>query len=1735
MLRFFTILIVLFSCLAADAQVYEGSEAHRRLQGAEIVRVSSLTGRIQYALLSGQVQVNHENAVEYLQNVFGLKSPYGLKLLKQEDDQLGFAHRRYQQTYNGIPLLGGVLIAHFRNGRLHSFNGEIFETGDLNSKSKLPERQCLEIALDSVGAEIYMWQVPEEEIIIKDIKQDMRATWYPKGELMYCPAGLDFSRNGFFLTYRFTIHGSRPRTAENIYINAITGELVARENLLHTTDVPGKANTKYSGTKTILTDSTSPNNYRLRENTRGGGIYTFNLKKGTNYGSAVDFKDSNNIWNNVNVNKDEVATDAHWGAETTFDYYKFRHNRSSYNNNNARINSYVHYSSNFDNAFWDGVRMTYGDGSAFKPLTSLDVCGHEITHAVTSNSAGLIYSYESGQLNESFSDIFGNAIERYGKPANYSWIIGEEITNDGLGLRNMINPKLKGHPRCYKSINWYSGSGDNGGVHLNSGVQNWWFYLVCEGGAGTNDVLNNYKVDSIGILKGEKIAYRNLTVYLTPSSQYADARFYSIRAAVDLYGNCSREVISVTNAWHACNVGARYDSGTVKADFIADTIICNKSTAVKFTNLSTNSGTAKWTFGDGAGSSLSSPAHTYSAYSTYSIKLVVNSCFKNRKDSISRNAYVKVDSTFDICNSVLLPAGGSDSTSRCQTFVYDEGGLGDYKNQTSTIYRLSAPGADSVRIRFLDFDYEEGFDSLYIYKGKFPGGVKIGGFTGSSLPFAGKNFSIAGSMITLRHVADPGVVGRGFKMFYTAIKKPVDITAFRDTMICKGNSTLLYAKGSGGYFKDYIFQWKGIANNDSITVAPAVLSTYKVFLTDVCTKSKDSAELVVQVRNPLELKTGNDTSICSGQSVNLYASASGGRNSSYKFTWNNGLGNAASHKVNPSVTTTYRVILSDGCTPVSDTAYVTIKVKNPLKVKLTATDSTICYKKTASLSATGYGGDSINHLFTWNNGLGNGPGKSISLNGSTWIKVTLTDGCTVNPASDSLLVNVLPELKVEAGNDTAICLGNGIKLNSKVTGGDVKGYSYTWSGGLPSLPSFTVSPVTTTKYFITVKDKCSDQAMDSITVSVLPALSISGLKDTTICSGGTAVLDARGSGGRTASHSFEWDNGHPKPTLVVTPKETSMYMVVLSDGCTQLNDQAFVTVTVREPLSVRINTADTHICYNKSSKLTVSGSGGIAGAYVYNWNSGLGTGNNKTLQLSGNALVKVSLTDACSADPAADSVWIKVRQPLSVSLGNDTAICSGTDIRINSKAKGGDVSAYKYIWTQGLGNTASHIVTPGSKLIYRLTLRDNCSDDATDSVEVDVLKPLKIAGLRDTTICYGGTASLVPSASGGKTSQYVYSWDNGLSGAGNQFVSPVANTTYRLVLKDNCSNPSAQVDIKVTVRPALIIGLSVSDTEICDRDSVLVRIRPSGGIPAKYKWSMNGLSYSSGDVYVNPNLNTSYTVKLYDNCSWDTDTSFDIKVNPLPKADFAAGFTSVCAGRAVQFSNNSSNAVNYEWNFNTGDKSSVVAPVYIYKSPGTYAVTLRAVSSEGCTDVLTRDPYITVVAMPASDFSYDAVSVTYDHPLVTFSNKSTDYTSFEWDFGDNITEGAVPDPSHMYSDTGHFSVRLITRNLLGCSDTMLSLITVSDIYKLFIPTAISVNGDGLNDELRVGGRGVAGYKIRIFNRWGELVFTGTEKDKPFNGKDVRDKNLAKGSYVLTAEIKDHLGRMHYIRQVLQIL
>lgn len=514
-------------------------------------------------------------------------------LKNSERDGLGFEHFRYQQTYRGIPVENTMYVMHVKGGNIVMENGKWvkdFNPGLIPSPS-ISKDAALNKAMAFVGASKYKWQLPAEEAFLKREQNNPAATFYPKAELVFYSGEEEIMPSQLRLAYKLDIYAQLPLSRQIVFVDATDGKILGRRELIHTTNATGTAITAYSGTQTITTDFTGTT-YRLRETGRGNGINTYNMKNaGTNYAAAVDFTDADNTWNNVNANKDQYATDGHWGTERTYDYYLTKHNRNSVDNAGFALNSYVHtnlvafgYGDNV-NAFWDGSRMTYGDGNAtYSPLTALDICGHEITHGVTERTSNLNYSGQSGAMNEGFSDIFGTAIEFFGKPGTANWLIGEDI---GAAFRSMSNPNQFSQPDTYLGTYWYTGSADNGGVHTNSGVLNFWFYLLTQGGSGTNDIGSVYTVTGIGMDAAAAIAYRTNTVYLTATSNFASARTAAIQAATDLYGAGSAQVIATTNAWYAVGVGAAYNS-------------CSTPSGLASSGISNTGATVSWTAVSGA-------------------------------------------------------------------------------------------------------------------------------------------------------------------------------------------------------------------------------------------------------------------------------------------------------------------------------------------------------------------------------------------------------------------------------------------------------------------------------------------------------------------------------------------------------------------------------------------------------------------------------------------------------------------------------------------------------------------------------------------------------------------------------------------------------------------------------------------------------------------------------------------------------------------------------------------------------------------------------------------------------------------------------------------------------------------------------------------------------------------------------------------------------------------------------
>jgi len=483
---------------------------------------------------------NRTNVSVLGQEVLGLNQDSSFELDRQNTDELGYTHDVYTQYYQGIPVAFAELKIHSFQGQVKSLTNTTVPIENIELRPVLSSTSAFNSAKAHVNAQTYLWE--------DQVSSEMMDYNIPQGDLVIM-APLRDVLNEPRLAYKFDIYATEPLYRADVYVDATNGRVLFENKKIHHADTPATGTSLYNGTVSFTADSFS-SGYRLRQTTDGNGIETYDMNSSTQYQNATDVVSATTTFGGST----DIGVQAHWGAEQTHKYFLQNHNRNSYTGTGTVIRSYVSYGNNYVNAFWNGSVMTYGDGDGnnYGPLVSLDIVGHEITHGVTEYAANLVYSYESGALNESFSDIFGEAIENFGAGTN-DWLMGDQIGAGGSGgaLRSMSNPNQFGDPDTYLGTNWYTGSGDNGGVHYNSGVQNYWFYLLTVGGTGTNDFGDPFDVTGIGMEKAAAISYRNLTVYLGVNSQYTDARDGAIQSAIDLYGENSAEVASVIAAWAA--------------------------------------------------------------------------------------------------------------------------------------------------------------------------------------------------------------------------------------------------------------------------------------------------------------------------------------------------------------------------------------------------------------------------------------------------------------------------------------------------------------------------------------------------------------------------------------------------------------------------------------------------------------------------------------------------------------------------------------------------------------------------------------------------------------------------------------------------------------------------------------------------------------------------------------------------------------------------------------------------------------------------------------------------------------------------------------------------------------------------------------------------------------------------------------------------------------------------------
>jgi bacillolysin len=547
-----------------------------------------ITPYLSSPVVSGFYHINPSNSFQpgYLYQQYRVNTPdfdNQMILIDYHVDSLvGYSHYKYQQLYKNIPVEGAGCIEHFNeSNKLKYINAKLVDSIKQDTKPRFGPDEAINLLLEklnSSGRTSFAWDSPEYEAQIQQDMNDSTATWYPDAELLFAVdtfknMTMVISGDRYKLAYAIPITFLNPFETIIYHVDANTGGII---KTIKTSFNDGPAIISNYGTKTIDTQWK-------------GGVTQSHILKTNNNRNIHTKKDGFFSWNLLNESTDnddtwEInsirETTVHYLTTAAWDFYKNFFHIDGQNNDNMEIRVLSQWSisnaefsphkKNKFNTLKFGVSSLNGYFGAAPTIV-----GHEYTHGVIYHTSQLGNTFESGAINESFCDIFGVIFQTLMLDQGIvNWIVGNSIALEDTYKRSLSDPKSLGHhlntfgipelgqPDTYFGEFWQLDGQDQGGIHVNNGVMNKWFYILTNGEIGINDNNDYYNISGIGMSKSMEIAYLSMTSGLMNSSQFTDVRESTIESAIELYGYCSVEHQRTVDAWYAVGIGQMNDCQT---------------------------------------------------------------------------------------------------------------------------------------------------------------------------------------------------------------------------------------------------------------------------------------------------------------------------------------------------------------------------------------------------------------------------------------------------------------------------------------------------------------------------------------------------------------------------------------------------------------------------------------------------------------------------------------------------------------------------------------------------------------------------------------------------------------------------------------------------------------------------------------------------------------------------------------------------------------------------------------------------------------------------------------------------------------------------------------------------------------------------------------------------------------------------------------------------------------------
>ncbi len=1382
-------------------------------------------------------KVNDIRLFEIMKSVYHLDAVpvYNIRETFSED---GFTFAKYDQYFNGRILYGSDLIV--KRSKDNVITAIIGTPRDVDFKP-IPvndPQPYIDLALQHLGDKPYRW-LDSFEINFYRNQGKSPDELKPTFRFCYAPAGNIFTGK-WVLTCIITVITTEPAEYE-VFVDVEKGQVVNMINNLHPANGTGAS--LYSGNVNINT-TTLPNRYVLYDSINK--IKTLDCNGRTS--APVNFNDPNNVWDSV---RQKAAVDVHYGIVKVYDYYKNTHSWNSYDNAGSTITNWVHYGNNVANAFWaNGDKaMKFGDGdNKTNAWVSLDICGHEFTHAIISRTAGLIYQGESGALNEGWADIFGANIEFYAKGNSGNWALFEDLQKSGNGFsqeRLMSDPKNCSCPwslpDTYKGGNWRSTTAayDFGGVHFNSQVAAYWYYLLTIGGSGTNDANDNYDVTGIGRAKAEKIAFKALRRYLIATSDYKGARKATLLAAEDLYGKTSEEYKQVCNAWFAVNVGDKCCPDSIELEFDVKDAKCidSKDGEIKLTVKKSNGPFEyKWYKGDTTNAVLSTSKDLTGLDTGKYVAWVKDTVAKCEVvDETEVKAPEKVDGSIsgggiyvrpcDRRPEIYLDVSGSGGTPpytyswpNGRLLVASQGSIGSSGTKTATITdKNGCKGQKSAFVFFIPI--------LCSYD---PNDI-IGPPSYGDKKFVSK---FATQTYKVRFENDP--------KFATAPASRVSV----DLPIDNNMDMNTFRVSSFG-FNNWTFS---VPNNVSTYQQRLDLRDSLGIYVDVTAGIDVSSKKAFWIFESIDPATGlpptsgtrgflpvNDTSKHNGEGFVDFT---------IKAKTNTVTGDSLRAKAeivfdnNPSIFTPRIHNIIDAKAPVSS-----IDSMPPI---IDSLQFPITFEAQDDNGGSGVGG--VELLVSENNGPYISYAKNITdtfvifrgNSGSLYKFYTVASDNVENKeaakTNPDLVITISPKNFLNAlDSGLSICVNDTLDLTWKKVPITTFNLQYsvgnqayvtlqTGLSGADTIFRWKVPNITSGSANVRIRavSPTTGSVLDSTRLFIvrpIPAVNLGN--DTFYCEGSSInlVLDA-GSG----YASYLWNNNSTSQTIGVNTEGAYSVTVTNSFNCTA-SDEVTVTKAIRPTIASK--TVSNIACFgNTNGSITLSTSGGKS-PYTFLWNT-----SDTTQSLSGLSAgtYHILITDKRGCFVRDTSV---ITEPgkIVISKTFDHVKCkNGNDGSINIGVSGG-TAPYSYLWSNSASTEDISTLTAGT---YMLTVTDNRSCIARDTTLITEPALLTSSKTSVNVKCKNGSDGSIDLTVSGGVPPYTYVWSNS---ATTQDVSSLAAGTYTVVITD--ANNCIRRDTVIITEPALLtVTKNLLHVKCKSGNDGSIDLTVSGGTTAyTYVWS----------------------------------------------------------------------------------------------------------------------------------------------------------------------------------------------------------------------------------------------------------------------------------------------------------